>query len=617
MTVTSAADRRAAAQIRRKAADAERHARGDIAYKHFRSAAPGIGVARQVPMKTVVRAQTEMRNGKELIHTFGFFTRYDMPYPMWDMYGEYDETVKRGAGARTLASNPDVAWLVNHKGVTMARTTNGTLELEERDEGGWHDAWLNPARQDVKDIVIAIEDRSVDQMSFAFIIPDDGGWWSEDFERFDIGAYDIDRGDVSAVNYGASPWTDISARTAEVLNDLEHLPAGALTEASARLARRGVPQRERVQLREAATVREQRGPRPAPGAYRARLRSRIDRTVDRFQRIAFNRGGAVPDLSALRNTPLPWYEIRSGIADDPHEDGVTQELTGDDDTATIFVFDEIGGSMGVNAKEFAADLEQITAPNIKLRINSPGGSVFDGIAIHSALLHHPARVTAYVDGLAASAASFIAMAGDEIVMMPGSQLMIHDASATVDGNADDMARFVTFLDRQSDNIADMYMRVGGGTREEWRELMLDETWMFADEAVQMGLADRVEQVERRRPPTEVEERMARKHDLRKFAYRFESRSAAPRPQRRTAAGRPPLGAAVTPGREWQDDFSDMVKAGERLASNDAAEQSRDADGYLRLQGTARGDSRVDPLPATQDQPKGRSIALIEAQLAID
>lgn len=612
MTVTSAAERRAAAQIRRNVADAERHARGDIAYKQFRSTAPGIGVARQVPMKTVVRAQTEMRNGKELIHTFGFFTRYDMPYPMWDMYGEYDETVKRGAGARTLASNPDVAWLVNHKGVTMARTTNGTLELEERDEGGWHDGWLNPQRQDVKDIVIAIEDRSVDQMSFAFIIPEDSGWWSEDFERYDIAAYDIDRGDVSAVNYGASPWTDISARTAEVLNDLEHLPAGALTEASARLARRGVPERERVQLREAAGERVQRGPRPAPGAYADRLAARLERTVDRMA--AFHGGERATWVEMLRNQPLPWYEIRNATAD-----GSEAEPGDEVDTATVFVFDEIGGSMGVSAKKFAADLEEITAPNIKLRINSPGGSVMDGIAIHSALLHHPARVTSYIDGWACSAASFIAMAGDEIVMMPGSELMIHDASATVEGNADDMARFTTFLDRQSDNIADLYMRVGGGTREEWRALMLDETWMLADEAVEMGLADRVEVVERRRPATEVEERMARKHDLRKFGYRYDSRSAAPRPQRRTATGN--YGPGQPRARARYDEqltysegrYIGVAIEASSLGTPDAVAMRERTSPEVAEQIVERSKA----VPATQDQPKGRSIALIEAQLAID
>lgn len=606
MTVTSAAERRAAAQLRRQGAERARHERGDIAYRLYRSAAPGIGTARQVPTKTQVRAVTEVRNGKELVHTSGFFTRYDMPYPMWDMYGEYDETVRRGAGAKTLARSPDVAWLVNHKGVTMARTTNGTLELMEKAEGGWHDAWLNAQRQDVKDIVIAIEDRSVDQMSFAFTIPDEGGWWNDDFTQYDIGEYDIDRGDVSAVNYGASPWTDISARTAEVLQDLEHLPAGALHEASARLARRGAPTRDRIEVRSAGS-REVRGPRPAPGAYPERLANRLERTADR---IAAATPGGARLVEQARSNPLQWYEIRN--ATDERE-SVAGEPLEDVDTATVFVFDEIGGSMGVNAKQFSADLEQITAPNIKLRINSPGGSVFDGIAIHSALLHHPARVTAYVDGLAASAASFLAMAADEIVMMPGAQMMIHDASATVEGNRDDMLRWSDFLDRQSENVADFYIRVGGGTRDEWRELMLAETWMFAEEAVEMGLADRVEEVERR-GPAEVEERMARSFDLSKFGYRFQSRSAAPRPQRQRNAQFARGGLIKGfPTREIPaHPIDDLIEASS-LGSPDAVAMRERTSPEV----AERIAEQSKTISATHDQPKGRSIALIEAQLALE
>jgi HK97 family phage prohead protease len=597
MTVTSAAERRAAAQLRRQGAESARHERGDIAYRQYRSAAPGIGTARQVPCKTTVKAVTEMRNGKELVHTFGFFTRYNMPYPMWDQFGEYDEQTKPGSGAESLASNPDVSWLVNHKGVTMARTTNGTLELAEKPEGGWHDGWLNPQRQDVKDIVIAIQDYSVDQMSYAFMIPEGGGWWNDDFTAFDIVKWDIHRGDVSAVNYGANPFTDITARTAEVLQDLEHLPAGALHEAGARLARRGVPIRERVEVRSTGT-RETRGPRPAPGAYPERLANRLERTANR---IAEATPGGARLVEQVRSNPLQWYEIRNadGRAETDEPAGV------EDDTATVFVFDEIGGSMGVDAKKFAADLEATTAPNIKLRVNSPGGAVFDGIAIHSALLHHPARVTAYVDGLAASAASFLVMAADEIVMMPGAQMMIHDASATVEGNRDDMIRWSDFLDRQSENVADLYIRVGGGTRDEWRELMLAETWMFAEEAVEMGLADRVAEIERR-GPADAEERMARSFDLSKFGYRFQSRSAAPAPRRQTRAGN------YGPGQPRVRPIDDRIEASS-LGTPDAVAMRERTSPEVAEQIVERSKT----ISATQDQPKGRSIALIEAQLALD
>jgi HK97 family phage prohead protease len=153
---------------------------------------------------------------------------------MYDDFGPYEEVVATSAFSETLAAQPDVAFLVNHRGVTMARTTNDTLQLSLTGMGLQSDAWLNPKRQDVKDLVIAIEDRNIDQMSFAFRL--DEGWWNDDFTQFKITKLDIDRGDVSAVNYGANPYTSIAARSLEILDDLEHLPAGAKRAALARLA---------------------------------------------------------------------------------------------------------------------------------------------------------------------------------------------------------------------------------------------------------------------------------------------------------------------------------------------------------------------------------------------
>jgi HK97 family phage prohead protease len=153
---------------------------------------------------------------------------------MWDDFGPYEEVVAASAFSETLSAQPDVAFLVNHRGVTMARTTNDTLKLALTDMGLQSDAWLNPKRQDVKDLVIAIEDRNIDEMSFAFMLEE--GWWSEDFSQFRITKVNIDRGDVSAVNYGANPYTSIAARSREILDDLGHLPAGAKRAALARLS---------------------------------------------------------------------------------------------------------------------------------------------------------------------------------------------------------------------------------------------------------------------------------------------------------------------------------------------------------------------------------------------
>lgn len=208
--------------------------------------------------------------------------------------------------------------------------------------------------------------------------------------------------------------------------------------------------------------------------YKARLAERI-RNLD-------------PSLAnELRDIRLPWYTIKNAGDEPPSPDKEETEQP----AAEVFIYDEIGGSLGVSADDFVQELQGITSKQIDVRINSPGGSVFDAIAIYNALVKHPANVTTYVDALAASAASVIAMAGDECVMMVGSQLMIHDALGIEMGNAKNMREMADFLDRQSDNIAGVYANKGGGEIADWRAMMLAETWMFAQEAVDFGLADSV------------------------------------------------------------------------------------------------------------------------------
>lgn len=254
----------------------------------------------------------------------------------------------------------------------------------------------------------------------------------------------------------------------------------------------------------------------------ARLEHRVATTAARLVAHATENSIPVADLPQVR---LPWYEIRDQANGGDGESGEREP--------TVFIFDEIGGSLGISAKQFVADLEAIDAPVIRVRINSPGGSVFDALTIHSALLHHPAKIRVYVDGLAASAASVIAMGGDEVIMMPGSQMMIHDASMLEEGNAADHAKASTHLDRQSDNVAGLYQRRGGGDVAEWRDLMLAETWMFAGEAVQMGLADRLEHQRADLHPV-MDEQMTRGFDI-EGRYRYAGRREASAPQRRPDA----------------------------------------------------------------------------------
>lgn len=165
-------------------------------------------------------------------------------------------------------------------------------------------------------------------------------------------------------------------------------------------------------------------------------------------------------------------------------------------TATIRLYDPIdswGGWWGMSAAEVADAIDKLPAEvtEIRLLINSPGGDVFDGVAITNILGAHPARIVAVVQGIAASAASFIATSADELVMNPGSMLMVHGASGSVWGWAEDMRQMAALLDQISDNIAGMYAAKAGGTAAEWRTKMLAETWYTADEAVAAGLADSV------------------------------------------------------------------------------------------------------------------------------
>lgn len=192
--------------------------------------------------------------------------------------------------------------------------------------------------------------------------------------------------------------------------------------------------------------------------------------------------GARPLRSTRRlanlQTALPgWYTIRN---------------TGDG-PAVVSIYDEIG-LLGVSAASFMDELRQVKG-DIELHLNTPGGDVFDGIAIHNQLRRAQAKgkVHVIVDGLAASAGSFIAMAASpgELEMAPHSRLMIHDGFALAIGNAADMREMAALLDDASDNIASMYAERTGKPVAYWREKMRAETWYSGEQALAEGLADRV------------------------------------------------------------------------------------------------------------------------------
>lgn len=188
-----------------------------------------------------------------------------------------------------------------------------------------------------------------------------------------------------------------------------------------------------------------------------------------------------------------WYEIVNAA---------------DAEQAEIRIFDEIGW-FGVTADQFVTELDTITAPKILVRISSLGGDVFDAVAITNALRLHPAFVTTRVEGVAASAASFIAQAGDDRHIVDSGQIFVHEAWGLVVGNAEDMRETADVLDRQTDVIAGIFSARSGRPVAEFRTLMAAETWFTAGEAVEAELADKiVEPVRQEQPEDKTQQRLS-------------------------------------------------------------------------------------------------------------
>lgn len=148
----------------------------------------------------------------------------------------------------------------------------------------------------------------------------------------------------------------------------------------------------------------------------------------------------------------------------------------------------------VTPQQFNEDLASLgDVDELNIRINSGGGSVTAGVAIHSMLKRHKAKVTVYVDGWAASIASIIAMAGDRIIMGKGSMMMIHNPSSYAWGEAKDLRKQAEVLDQVRESLLDVYESRTGKSREEITDFLDDETWFTASQAVENGFADEVEE----------------------------------------------------------------------------------------------------------------------------
>ena len=180
--------------------------------------------------------------------------------------------------------------------------------------------------------------------------------------------------------------------------------------------------------------------------------------------------------SATKTNNQSWYSIKAKA----------------NDTAEISIYDEIG-FWGVSAASFAQDLKGCgnNLKQINLHIHSPGGDVFDGIAIYNLLKNHPANVTVYIDGLAASMASVIAMAGNEVIMPENAMMMIHKPWGIQGGDAEDMRKYADLLDKVENTLIPAYASKTGKTPEELAEMLSAETWLNGKECVEQGFADKL------------------------------------------------------------------------------------------------------------------------------
>jgi len=176
----------------------------------------------------------------------------------------------------------------------------------------------------------------------------------------------------------------------------------------------------------------------------------------------------------------------------------TVEAKAESDEATIYLYDMIVNNDeeaawfgGISPQSFIKALNEIKAGTIHLRVNSPGGSVFAARAIEQAIREHKSTIVAHIDGLAASAASFLIMAADQIHMAPGSFLMIHKAWTMMYGNADDLRKEAGLLDQVDSSLVKTYAKRSNQEETVIATWMAEETWLEASKAVELGFADQV------------------------------------------------------------------------------------------------------------------------------
>jgi len=165
------------------------------------------------------------------------------------------------------------------------------------------------------------------------------------------------------------------------------------------------------------------------------------------------------------------------------------EIRNSDDVSHVYMYDAIGGYWGIDPESFVNQLNDIDSPEIVLHINSPGGDVFDARAIATAIKQHKSKVTAQIDGLCASAATYISAACESVSMAAGGFYMIHEGWTLAMGNKKDLGKTIQLLEKVDDSILNDYQKKTGLDRDQLAAWMAEETWFSASEAKDHGFID--------------------------------------------------------------------------------------------------------------------------------
>jgi len=161
-----------------------------------------------------------------------------------------------------------------------------------------------------------------------------------------------------------------------------------------------------------------------------------------------------------------------------------------DAVAEVYIFNEIG-AYGITAQDFISEMKEYKDTPVNLRINCIGGDVFDGMAMYNIIKKREAKTTAYIEGIAASMGSVIALAADEVVMAENSLFMIHNAWGGAMGEAEDMRKTASVLEKISGEIASIYKRKTRLSLDRIQDMMDEETWLNAEEAYELGFIDSI------------------------------------------------------------------------------------------------------------------------------